>query len=120
MSNPPTINFAIPFSPVAFHVVVNSNGVQPDGTNVPIPDTTSVLTFFTVQGAAAFTASVDPGDNRRVIVTPGLLAVGVGTVAWSFRISVAGKLGTVTVSGNTPIPSDASGVTWDGVPVGPA
>ncbi len=117
MANPPAINFTIPFAPVAVRVVVNGNGVQPDGTNVPVPDVTSPLVISGVSGPTGFTAAVDPSDNRRVIVTPGLLPPGSPVVSWSFRISVAGRAATTTVSGTTPAPVDLSGVTWDGNPV---
>lgn len=120
MPNPPAINFTIPFGPVAFRVVVNANGVQPDGTNVPVPDLTSTLTLTGVSGPSAYNAMVDPTDNRRIIVAPALLAPGGTPVPWSFRISVAGKAATVTASGSTVTPAEASGVFWDGNPVLPA
>lgn len=123
MSNPPAIPFVIPFAPVAFHVVVNGNGVQPDGSNVPVPDTTSPLIFTGVSNPSGYAVAVDPADNRRVIVTPGLLTPspsGTTPMPWSFRISVAGRLGTVTVSGSTAFPLDVSSVTWDGVAPAPA
>jgi hypothetical protein len=119
MSNPPAINFVIPFAPIAFHVVVNANGVQPDGTNVPVPDLTSTLVIGNISGATGFSAAIDPGDNRRVIVTPGLLAPGSGATAWGFRVSVAGKSAVVNVTGSTPAPAEASGVSWDGISPGP-
>ena len=117
MANPPAINFTIPFVPVAVRVVVNSNGVQSDGTNVPVPDVAAPLILGNFTGPTGFTAAVDPADNRRVIVTPGLLAPGSTPMPWSFRISVAGKIAFTTVSGTTPAPADLSGVTWDGNPV---
>jgi hypothetical protein len=120
MPNPPAINFAIPFAPVAVGVVVSSNGVQPDGTNVPVPDTTSTLVITGVSGPTGYSAVVDPANNRRVIVTPGLLTPGGTAVPWSFKISVAGKVAVVTVSGSTPVPAEASGVFWDGATPGPA
>lgn len=120
MSNPPAINFTIPFVPVAVHVVVNANGVQPNGTNVPVPDTTSSLVLSILSGATAISVAVDPSDNRSVIFTPGLLPPGGSQVGWSVKISVPGKSQFTTVSGNTPAPADVSGVTWDGNPVGPA
>jgi hypothetical protein len=120
MPNPPAINFVIPFHAVAVRVIVNSNGVQPDGTNVPTPDTTSTLVIAPVSGPSGYSAAIDPGDNRRVIITPGLLTPGGVTVAWSFRISVAGRIATVTVSGSTPAPADLSGVIWDGNPIAEA
>lgn len=120
MPNPPSINFVIPFAPVALKVIVNANGVQPDGTNVPVPDLTSVLTLTPLTGPSGYNAMIDPSDNRRIIVAPALLAPGGTSVPWSFRLSVAGKAATVTVSGNTSAPAEASGVFWDGNPVLPA
>lgn len=120
VSNPPNINFAIPFVPQAFRVVVNANGVQPDGTNVATPDTTSALIFTSVANPSAAVPSIDPLDNRRVIVTPGPVTPGAAPIAWAFRVSVAGRPGQVLVQGSTPAPPDLSGVSWDGSPITPA
>jgi hypothetical protein len=117
MPNPPAINFTIPFAPVAVGVIVNANGVQPDGSNVPTPDTTTTLTITGVTGPTAYSAAIDPANNRRVIVTPGLLAPGATLVTWSFKISVTGKPQFVTVSGTTPASADLAGAVWDGNPV---
>jgi hypothetical protein len=122
MSNPPSINFTVPFAPVALRVVVNANGVLPDGTNVPSPDVTSPLVFTNMMGPTAPIAavpSVDPLDNRRVIITPGLLSPGPAG-SWNWRISAAGRSSFVTISGTTAAPVDASGVVWDGSAIVPA
>ncbi len=120
MSNPPAINFSIPFAPIAFHVIVNANGVQADGTNVPVPDLTSPLVITGVSGPTAYSAAVDPSDNRRVIVTPQQVPIGGGPIPFTFRVSVAGRSATVTVGGSTPPAAEMSGVSWDGVAPAPA
>ncbi len=121
MSNPPAIAFTVPYAPVAVGVLVLSDGVQADGTNPGVPDTTSPLVLSNFVGTPSVTAVVDPSNNRRVIVTAIAPPIQVNsTFPWSFRISVAGKANTVTVSGTTAAPTGVAGVTWDEVPVGPA
>lgn len=116
MPNPPSIAFTIPYSPVSVGFVVNANGVQPDGTNVPVPDTTSPLVIGNFVGGSYVSASVDPSNNRRVIVSAVAPPPAANSVAqWSFTVTVTGKPGTVTVSGTTKSPTDISGVFWDGV-----
>lgn len=119
MPNPPSISL-LPGQPQAIGVVVTANSVQPDGTNPGVADTTTALTFENVQNAsganAAVTPSVDPNNNRRVIMTPGALTVGSSSVPWSFRVKAAGRTGFTTVSGTTAAPLDVSGVAWDGIP----
>jgi hypothetical protein len=123
MPNPPSITL-VPGVAQAFTVVVTANGVLPDGTNPGVVDTTSVLTFENVQGTTGSTPvavpSVDPGNNHRVIVTPGTLNPGSTPLPWSFRVKVVGRTAFVAVSGSTSAPPDVSGVAWDGNPVGPA
>lgn len=121
MSNPPPIAFTIPYVAVAVRVVVSSNGVLPDGTNPGTPDLTSALVITTLVGGAFHAAAVDPSDNRRVIVSAIAPPIAANSIQqWSFKISVPSKPTFVTVSGTTPCPTDSSGVSWDGVPVGPA
>lgn len=119
MLNPPSIPL-LAGQPQAIGVVVTANAVQPDGSNPGVPDTTTPLTFENVQNAsgvgAAVVPSVDPGNNRRVIMTPGALAIGASPLPWSFRVKAAGRTTFVTVSGTTAAPLDVSGVAWDGVP----
>lgn len=111
----------LPGAPQAFMVSVTSNGVQPDGTNPGVPDTTATLSFENVQLAAGPTAavvpSVDPANNRRVIVTtgPGLTPGAAGTTPWSFRVHASGHTSFLTVSGNSTAPANADGVFSDGV-----
>jgi hypothetical protein len=110
--------------PQAVVVVVTANAVQPDGSNPGVVDSTTVLTFEGVQNAsgagAAVVPSIDPVNNRRVIMTPGALAIGAGSLPWSFRIKAPGRTTFVLMSGTTAAPLDVSGVAWDGNPVGPA
>lgn len=121
MSNPPAVAFTIPYVPVAVRVVVLANGVQPDGSNPGVVDTTSPLVLTGIAGAAYASWGVDPMDNRRVIVAGIAPPIAQNSVfPWSFKISVAGKSNFTTVSGTTQAPSDVSGVSWDGQPVGPA
>jgi hypothetical protein len=119
MPNPPSVSL-LPGQPQAIGVVVTANAVQPDGSNPGIPDTTTPLAFENVQNAsgagAAVIPSVDPGNNRRIIMTPGVLAVGGSPIPWSFRVKATGRTAFVTVSGTTAAPPDVSGVAWDGVP----
>lgn len=121
MSNPPSISLSAGI-PQAFRVVVTANGVQADGSNPGVLDTSSVLTIENVQNAngTGVLATVDPGDNRRVVCTPGVLAPGGTSVPWSFRVKVPGRTSFVTASGTTAAPADVSGVSWDGNPVAPA
>lgn len=119
---PPTLS-TIPLlagQPQAIGVVVTANAVQLDGSNPGSADTTTPLTFENVQNAAGPSAavipSVDPGNNRRVILTPGVLTVGSSSLPWSFRVKAAGRTGFLTVAGSTTAPPDVSGVAWDGVP----
>lgn len=120
-AQPPAINFTIPFVPVAIMVIVNANGVQPDGTNVPTPDTTSALVISNLGGTPpAATIAVDPSNNRRLIITPSLLTPGGPPGNYTYRVSVAGKTSTVTITGQTAAPLDASGVVWDGASPSPA
>lgn len=119
MPNPTSVSL-LPGQPQAIIVVVTANAVQPDGTNPGVLDTTTGLTFENMQNAtgpsAAVIPTVDPNNNRRVIMTPGVLTVGVTPVPWSFRVKAAGRTGSVTVSGSTSAPPDVSGVAWDGNP----
>lgn len=119
MPNPPSIAL-LPGQPQAINVVVTANAVQPDGSNPGAVDSTTPLTFENMQNAsgasAAVIPSVDPSNNRRVIMTPGALTAGGTSVPWSFRVRAAGRTGFTTVSGNTAAPPDVSGVAWDGVP----
>jgi hypothetical protein len=119
MPNPPSIPL-LPGQPQAIGVVVTANAVQPDGSNPGAADTTTPLTLENVQNAsgagAAVVPSVDPGNNRRVIMTPGVLAIGASPLPWSFRIKAAGRTTFTTVSGTTAAPLDVSGVAWDGIP----
>jgi len=119
MPNPPSIAL-LPGQPQAIGVVVTANSVQPDGSNPGVVDTTTPLTFENVQNAsgasAAVVPTVDPNNNRRVIMTPGALTVGGTPVPWSFRVKAAGRTGFTTVSGSTAAPPDVSGVAWDNVP----
>lgn len=118
MPNPPSIPL-LPGQPQSIGVVVTANAVQPDGTNPGVVDSTTPLTFENAQNAgganAAVIPSVDPSNNRRVILTPGALPPGGAPVAWAFRIKAAGRSGFVTVSGSTAAPLDVSGVAWDNV-----
>ncbi len=121
MPNPPLIPL-VPGVPQALVVIVTANGVLPDGTNPGAVDTTSALIFENIQNTPPFatvaaTPSIDPNNNRRVIITPGPLAPGSATLPWSFRIRVAGRTATVGVGGSTIAPPDVSGVFWDGNPV---
>lgn len=121
MSNPPAINFTIPYVTQAFRVVALANGVQPDGSNPGSPDTTSVLTISSLAGSQYYLAAIDPADNRRIIVEAIAPPPAENSVAqWSFKISVLGRPAFVTVSGTTKSPADVSGVTWDGQLIGPA
>ena len=121
MPNPPLIPL-VPGQPQALVVVVTANGVLPDGTNPGVVDTTSLLIFENIQNTPPFatvaaTPSIDPNNNRRVIVTPGALPPGSSPLSWSFRIRVAGRTATLPVGGSTTAPPDVSGVFWDGNPV---
>lgn len=107
--------------PQAVMVVVSDNNVLPDGSNPGTVDATSTLILTNVQGCAiapAFGAAasiqIDAANNRRIIVTPKVLSPGASSQPFSFRVSCAGKTGTVTFSGSTLAPSDVSGVAWDG------
>jgi hypothetical protein len=121
MPNPPSITLSIPYVSQAVGVIVNSNGVQPDGTNPGVPDTTSPLVISTLSGGAFFSAVVDPGNNRRIIVSGVAPPVAANSIQqWSFKVAVAGKPAFVTVNGTTQCPSDVSGVRWDEIAVGPA
>ncbi len=119
MPNPPSITL-LAGQPQAIGVVVTANAVQPDGSNPGVVDTTTALTFENIQNAsgtnAAVTPTVDPNNNRRVIMTPGALAPGGIPVSWSFRVKAAGRTAFVTVSGSTSAPPDVSGVAWDNIP----
>lgn len=107
--------------PVAISVFVTANGVQPDGTNPGTPDTTTPLSFEAVSGVpAGVQPSVDPANNRRVILTPGVLQPGGQPVTWGFRIKAAGLTAEVFASGQTNPPADVSGVFWDGAAPSPA
>jgi hypothetical protein len=128
MSNPSLISGVslVPGVPQAFNVVVLANAVQADGTNPGTPDTTTPITFDGIQNAGpaapiAVVPSVDPTNNRRVIITtgPGLVAGGT-SLPWSFRVKAAGRSGFLTVTGSSAAPADASGVFGDGNPPGPA
>lgn len=123
MSNPPSIALT-PGMPQAFKVIVTSNAVQPDGTNPGQVDATSPLVLENIQNASGSTAacvpSVDPGDNRRVVCTPGAIPPGSTPIQWSFRVRVNGRTATVIASGTTSAPPDISGTSWDGSPVVPA
>lgn len=125
MLNPPPVHL-LPGQAQAITVFVNSNGVQPDGSNPGVPDTTSPLIIEPVQNAsgasAAVVPTVDPNNNRRVIMTPAVTQIfnPQQTIPWSFRIKAANRTQFVTVGGDTLSPPDASGVFWDGNPVGPA
>lgn len=125
MSNPPSISLA-PGAPQAFIVIVTANAVSVvDGTNPGSVDTTTPLNFEGVQGFGpaapiGVIASVDPTNNRRVIVTSGALQPGSPDQPWSFRVKAAGRTAFVTASGHTSAPADVSGVGWDGGTVGPA
>lgn len=129
MLNPPSITLtpgaasAGPpiVGPQAVTVIVTANGVQPDGSNPGAIDTTTALTLTPLQGAAiapsvgaGCSIQVDPGNNRRIIITPAILTPGASQQPWSFRVSAAGRTATVTFSGNTLAPLDVSGVAWDG------
>lgn len=119
MPNPPSI-VLLPGQPQAIGVVVTANAVQPDGSNPGAVDTTTPLLFENVQNAggtgAAVIPSVDPNNNRRVIMTPGALAVGGTPLPWQFRVKAAGRTLFLVIGGNTSAPPDVSGVAWDGLP----
>lgn len=110
----------LPGQPQAIGVVVTANAVQPDGSNPGVVDLTTALTFENVQNTsganAAMTPSVDPNNNRRVIMTPAALTAGGASVSWSFRVKAPGRTGFTSVSGSTSAPPDVSGVAWDNVP----
>lgn len=119
MPNPPSITL-LPGQPQALGVIVTANAVQPDGSNPGVVDSTTPLTLENGQNAAGANAavvpSIDPNNNRRVIMTPGALTPGGTSVPWSFRVKAAGRTGFTTVSGTTSAPPDVSGVAWDNVP----
>jgi len=118
MPTPPNITL-LPGQPQSIGVIVTMNSVQTDGSNPGAPDLTTPLTFESVQNAAgdgaAVIPSVDPINNRRVVMTPAALAVDAPPMPWSFRVLAAGRSGFLTVTGRTTSPSDVSGVAWDGV-----
>lgn len=120
MANPPPINFAIPFAPVAVGIVVTNDGVLPDGTNPGVLDTTSAVSAGVLTGDNCVAVAVDPANNRRLIVSPKLLTPGGGTGAWTIQVSCGSRPLIMTITGTTPSPPSNAGVTWDNVPVGPA
>jgi hypothetical protein len=116
-----------PGAPVAFLVVVTANSVDPNtGVNTGAVDTTTPLTFEYVQGGpgdpttAAVTASVDPGNNRRVICTAANIQPGQSDRPWSLRVKANGRTSWTVASGTSSAAPDVSGVAWDGSPPGPA
>ena len=110
-----------PGAPQSFIVTVTSNGVQADGTNPGVPDTAATLSFENVQnasgGTAAVVPSIDPGNNRKIIITtgPGLTPGATVPTPWSFRVHATGHTGFLTVSGGSNSPANADGVFSDGV-----
>lgn len=95
-------------------VVVTRNNIDPStGINTPVTDTVSALTFPSNNHPEAVTPSVDPSNNRRVILTAGVL---MGPeVGWTVSVSAVGNAGPVTqIPGKTLPVLDMNRVDWDG------
>jgi hypothetical protein len=126
----PTSPPPITFDPVTraaqyVEVVVTANAVDPvTGQNPGSVDTTTPLAYNYIQGgpsggtpaAVTITEVAQTPEGARILrLVPGVLAVGANTQPWSVRISAAGRTGITSLTGSTPPPVDASGVSWNGV-----
>jgi len=127
MSNPPAFTVPPGQQGMAFKVQVFVNGVDGNGLPISVPDMTSPLTFEDVQnsvdGGAAKSVShtVDPNDNRRVIVKSLVPSSATGDQPFSFRVKCPTATSQfVTVSGTAQRSPDLSGISWDGVAPAPA
>jgi hypothetical protein len=125
---------SITFDPVTraaqyIEVAVLANSIDPaTGANPGVMDTTTPLTMTYLSGAAsgsvpayATIAEVAQApDGARILriapgAVPGAVPGGGTAFSWSIRLSAAGRTGTLTVSGTTPLIPDVSGVAWNGV-----
>lgn len=89
-------------------------------------DTTTELTFEDIQNGTPATDStpavptvthtVDPNNNRVVIVTTAIPAGGQA-MPYSFRIHATGKLGSTLITGTASPVDDLSGAFWTGEPI---
>lgn len=114
-----------PGFPLAFGVVVTANSVDASGIVTGIPDTTTPLEVQYLQGGPtdtnAVVASVDPANNRRVILTSGPILPGSSNKPWSLRVKAAGRDAFLAVSGESDPAPSVSGVFADPTtPPGPA
>lgn len=116
MPNPPPLDVPANSPGIAFGVVVMVNGPNGD----PVPDITTPLTFEDVQNAGAVTHTVDPNNNRRVIVKSIVPFSANGDQPFSFRVKCASVSAFVTASGTARKSADLSSLSWDGIAPGPA
>lgn len=114
-----------PGFPIAFGVVVTADSVDAGGVVTGTPDLTTPLEFQYLQGGPgdtnAVVASVDPANNRRVILTSGPVLAAGGNKPWSLRVKAAGRNAFLAVTGESQPAPSVSGVFADPAnPPGPA
>ena len=95
-------------------VVITKNNVDPTtGVNTPTVDSASPLTFPSNNHPEAVTPSVDPNNNRRVLLTAS--PVFGADINWTVTVSAATVTGpAMQIPGRTTAIPDLSNASWGG------